>query len=158
MPDTLLATVEAHAFVAGLDANHIAKLVSMSRNMCFEKDVVIFPEGDAGREFYLLVHGMVALEVRTATNLLRIQTLHAGDEFGWSGVLSGKNKVLQARALERTDVLVFDGAALSAAFDEDTSFGFAMAMRLLDVVSDRLNASRVQLLDLVSVESKRAGT
>jgi CRP-like cAMP-binding protein len=158
MPESLQSTVESHAFVAGLEPRHIERLAKMSREMCFEKGVVIFPEGDAGREFYLLVHGMVALEVRTATNLLRIQTLHAGDEFGWSAVLSGKNKVLQARALERTDVLVFDGAALSAAFNEDTSFGFAIAMRLLDVVSDRLNASRVQLLDLVSVESKRAGT
>lgn len=158
MPKTLLSTVESHPFVAGFDSDHIGRLVSMSRNMCFEKGTVIFPEGDAGREFYLLVHGMVALEVRTGTGLLRIQTLHAGDEFGWSGVLSGKNKVLQARALERTDVLVFDGAALSAALSEDPAFGFAIAMRLLDVVSDRLNASRVQLLDLVSVESKRAGT
>lgn len=158
MTDTLSQVVQAHPFVAGLEPQHLERLSLLAREMCFDSGVVIFPEGDHGREFYLLVAGMVAIEVRMSTGHLRIQTLHSGDEFGWSAVLTGKSKVLQARALERTDVLVFDGDALLKAFSEDTSFGLAFTMRLLGVVSERLNASRVQLLDLYSPESRRAGT
>ena len=114
----------------------------MAHEMCFDTGVVIFPEGDHSREFYLLVHGMVALEITGHGAPLRIQTLHANDEFGWSSVLGSKGKVLQARALDRVDVLVFDGVQLMEAFKIDTAFGMAFAMRLLDVVSERLSAAR----------------
>jgi CRP/FNR family cyclic AMP-dependent transcriptional regulator len=158
MPRTMFHVVEAHPFTAGLDAPHVERLASMAHEMCFDTGRVIFPEGDQSREFYLLVHGMVALELCTLGARHRIQTLHANDEFGWSAIMPGKSKVLQARALERVDVLVFDGAELQAAFAADTAFGLAFAMRLLGVVSERLNAAREQLLDLYTTESRRAGT
>ena len=158
MSDAMLAVVAAHPFVDGLEPDHVARLASMARDMCFDAGRVIFPEGDHGREFYLLVKGMVALDATSHGNRLRIQTLYSGDEFGFSAVLSGRNKVLQARALDRIDVLVFDGAELVNAFREDTTFGLAITMRLLGVVSERLAASREQLLDMYAMESKRAGT
>ncbi len=158
MSDELVNVVAAHPFVAGLDRPHIERLAHMAREMCFDTGRVIFPEGDQGREFYLLVKGMVALEITSHGGLLRIQSLHAGDEFGWSAILAGRNKVLQARALDRVDVLVFDGDELLAAFQDDTAFGLAFTMRLLGVVSERLAATREQLLDLSAPASRRAGT
>ncbi len=158
MPNALLSVVESHPFVAGLEPLHIQKLAMMTRAMCFDTGRVIFPEGDPGREFYLLVKGMVGLEVTSHGSVLRVQTLYAGDEFGFSSVLTGKTKVLQARALSRADVLVFDGVELLDAFKEDTAFGLAFTLRLLGVVSERLSASREQLLDFYAPESKRAGT
>ncbi|MEQ1689697.1 MAG: Crp/Fnr family transcriptional regulator [Gemmatimonas sp.] len=158
MPDALLSVVGSHPFVAGLEPRHVQKLALMAREMCFDTGRVIFPEGDHGREFYLLVKGMVGLEITSHGSVLRVQTLYAGDEFGWSAVLTGKNKVLQARALSRADVLVFDGIELLDAFKEDNAFGLAFTMRLLGVVSERLSATREQLLDIYTPESKRAGT
>ena len=157
MSNALLSVVESHPFVAGLEPRHVEKLASMAREMCFDTGLVIFPEGDQGREFYLLVKGMVGLEVTSHGSVLRVQTLYAGDEFGFSSVLTGKNKVLQARALSRVDVLVFDGLELLDAFKDDAVFGLAFTMRLLGVVSERLSATREQLLDMYAPESKRAG-
>ncbi len=158
MSNTLLPVVAAHPFLAGLDDAHIAQLALMARDMCFDKGVVIFPEGDQSREFYLLVHGMVALEIMSHGTQHRVQTLHAGDEFGFSALLTEKRKVLQARALDRVDVLVFDGDELLEAFKTDTAFGMAIAMRLVGVVSERLSAAREQLLDMYAPEARRAGT
>src|SRR5688572_23442970 len=123
MSNPLLAVVAAHPFTAELDPAHITELANSAREMCFDKGRVIFPEGDQSREFYLLVHGMVALEICTAGTTHRIQTLYANDEFGWSALMPGKSKVLQARALERVDVLAFDGAQLQVAFHKDPAFG-----------------------------------
>ncbi|MBC8088267.1 MAG: cyclic nucleotide-binding domain-containing protein [Phycisphaerae bacterium] len=158
MNNTLLPVVAAHPFFAGLDDVHIEQLANMAHDMCFDKGVVIFPEGDTSREFYLLVHGMVALEIMSNGTQLRVQTLHAGDEFGFSSLLSEKRKVLQARALDRVDVLVFDGAQLLEAFKTEPAFGMAIAMRLVGVVSERLSAAREQLLDMYAPEARRAGT
>lgn len=158
MSNALVSVVGSHPFIEGLESQHIEKLGEMAREMCFDKGRVIFPEGDHGREFYLLVQGMVALEITSHGNPLRVQTLYAGDEFGWSAVLTGKGKVLQARALDRVDVLVFDGDELLQAFAADSAFGLAFTMRLLGVVSERLSATRDQLIDLYAGESRRAGT
>lgn len=150
--------VANHPFTAGLDAEHVNRLASMAREMCFEKGTVIFAEGDQSREFYLLVHGMVALEICTGGMSHRFQTLYANDEFGWSALMPDTGKMLQARALERVDVLVFDGKQLQDAFQQDPAFGLTFTRRLLGVMAERLNAAREQLLDLYTVESKRAGT
>ncbi|MEP6764889.1 MAG: Crp/Fnr family transcriptional regulator [Gemmatimonadaceae bacterium] len=158
MSNALLPVVGKHPFVSGFDQAHVTKLALMAREMCFDTGVVIFPEGDQGREFYLLVHGMVALEITGHGSPLRVQTLHANDEFGWSSVMAGKGKVLQARALNRVDVLVFDGAQLMESFNDDPAFGMTFAMRLLGVVSERLSAAREQLIDMYAPEARRAGT
>ena len=158
MPNSLRSVVANHPFISGMDDAHISQLATMSREMCFDKGVVVFPEGDQSREFYLLVHGMVALEIMSQGTQHRIQTLHEGDEFGFSALLSGKSKVLQARALDRVDVLVFDGEQLLDAFKTDPAFGMAFAMRLVGVVSERLSAAREQLLDMYAPEARRAGT
>ena len=48
---------------------------------------VIFHEGDDYSVFYLLVEGMVALELETPGHVMRVQTLYAGDEFDWRTLL-----------------------------------------------------------------------
>lgn len=158
MPNTLLRVVTAHPFLAGFDDAHLEQLALMARDMCFEKGVVIFLEGDKSCEFYLLVHGMVALEIMSHGTQHRVQTLHDGDEFGTSALLSERSKVLQARALDRVDVLVFDREQLLEAFKADPAFGLAFTLRLVGVVSERLSAAREQLLDLYAPEARRAGT
>ncbi len=87
-----------------------------------------------------------------------MQTLTAGDELGWSAILMGRRKHFQARALEPVEALALDGAELLAACRKDTAFGFALMYRLLGVVSERLQATRLQLLDMHSPVAKRAGT
>lgn len=152
------SVVAEHPFTAGLDTEHVNRLAAMAREMCFEKGRVIFPEGDQSREFYLLVHGMVALEICSGGTSHRFQTLYANDEFGWSALMPEKGKMLQARALERVDVLVFDGLQLQDAFQQDPEFGLTFTRRLLGVMAERLDAAREQLLDIYTVESRRAGT
>lgn len=158
MSNPVLATVAEHPFTTGFESAHVNRLASMAREMCFDKGRVIFPEGDQSREFYLLVQGMVALEICSGGTQHRFQTLYANDEFGWSALMPEKGKLLQARALERVDVLVFDGQQLQSAFVNDPDFGLTFTTRLLGVVAERLDAAREQLVDLYSMESRRAGT
>jgi CRP-like cAMP-binding protein len=107
---------------------------------------------------HLLGEGGVALELQMPGQLLRIQTLFAGDELDWSAVLPHAGKHFQARALSPVTALAFEGEQLLASFQADTAFGLAFMQRLMVVVSERLRATRVQLLDMVSPEARRAGT
>jgi CRP-like cAMP-binding protein len=103
------------------------------------------------------MNGLVALEIAAPDHVLRVQTLSAGDELGWSAILMGRRKHFQARALERAEALAFDGGELLAACKQDAAFGYVLMHRLLGVVSERLQATRLQVLDMYSPVAKRAG-
>jgi len=131
----------------------------LARQVHFDEGQVIFREGDDYSVFYLLVKGMVALELELpGEQVLRVQTLYAGDEFDWSALLPHAGKHFQARALEPVTALAFEGEQLLASFKSDPEFGLAFMLRLMGVVSERLRATRLQLLDMYSPVAKAAGT
>jgi CRP-like cAMP-binding protein len=159
VPNALLPLLQKHPFAAELSAEHLDRLAEMARQVQFETGQVIFHEGDDFSVFYLLGKGLVALELEMpGSGLLRIQTLHGGDELDWSAVLPHAGKHFQARALTEVTALAFEGEQLRASFEADPPFGLAFMMKLMGVVSERLHATRVQLLDMYSPEAKRAGT
>ena len=157
MTQSLLSVLERHPFVAGLEPRHVARLATLAQEVRFPRDHTIFREGDQDPELYLIVKGMVALEIDTPEHVVRVQTLDAGDEFGWSAVLMGKGKHFQARTLEPVEALMFNGSELLAAFKEEPTLGLAFTLRLLGVVSERFQATRLHLLDKYSPVAKRAG-
>ena len=154
----LLGTLRKHPFVEALEPAHLARLAALARSVRFERDHVIFHEGDECSEFYMIVSGLIALEIEEPGHTLRVQTLAAGDELGWSALLMGSGKHFQARALERVEAIAFDGPKVLAACADDAAFGFAFMYRLLGVVAGRLQATRLQLHDMYSPVAKRAGT
>jgi CRP/FNR family cyclic AMP-dependent transcriptional regulator len=155
---TLVATLAKHPFVQGLSPAQVEKLASLAKAERFEPNRIVFREGDESSEFYLIVSGKVALEMASHGDAFRVETVSGGDELGWSSVLTGKGKFFQARTLEPVDVLAFDGNELRAVFERDPAFGYAFMFRLIGVVSDRLQSTRLQVLDMYSPVAKRAGT
>ena len=125
--------------------------------MQYPKDSLIFAEGDERHEFFLLLKGRVALEMMAQGKPLRVHTLEAGDELGWSSVLSGRGKFYQARALEPVETIKFDGFVLLEKCRADHSFGYKIMHRLVGVVSERLQAARMQVLDMYSPIARKAG-
>ena len=156
--ETLEAVLQKHPFVEEFQPEHIEKLSALAKEVQFERDHVMFHEGDECHDFYLVVEGRVALEIEAPGHTFRVQTLAAGDELGWSAILMGRGKHFQARALQPVRALAFDGVALLEACREDKAFGFALMYRMLGVVSERLQATRLQVLDMYSPVAKRAGT
>lgn len=157
MPPNLLNVLKQHPFVADFRPEHTARLAGLAKQVQFDAGQVIFHEGDDYSVFYLLGSGMVALELEVPGQQLRVQTLYAGDELDWSAVLPHAGKHFQARALEQVTALAFEGDQLLANFKEDPEFGLAFMLRLMGVVSERLRATRVQLLDVYSPVARRAG-
>jgi CRP/FNR family cyclic AMP-dependent transcriptional regulator len=157
MTDTVLSAVQQHPFTQGLTPEHCGTLASLARRVSFGKDEIIFHEGDPKHEFFLILTGRVALEMVVQDRVLRVHTLEDGDELGWSAVLMGGGKRFQARALEPVEALAFDGYKLLDTCRSDNSFGYKIMHRLLGVVSERLQAARMQVLDMHSPIAKKAG-
>ncbi|MDR3389112.1 MAG: Crp/Fnr family transcriptional regulator [Rudaea sp.] len=142
------AALAGHPFLAGLPPSDIEKLAALAFEVHFQPEQIIFREGDPSSFFYLILSGHIALEVQTPGRVLRIQTIGAGEELGWSSLLASVNKQFQARCLEPGAALAFDGAQIVAQCENDMAFGFRLLRKVLATVADRLRATRLQLLDV----------
>src|SRR6185369_2380414 len=158
MSEGVLGMLQRHPFVEEFQSEHVEKLASLATRVRFSEDQIIFVEGDECPDFYLIASGLIALEIVAPDHTFRVQTLSSGDELGWSALLMGRGKHFQARALERVEALAFDGGDLLAACKRDPQFGFVFMHCLLGVVAQRLQVTRLQLLDMHSPAAKRAGT
>lgn len=158
MTQSLLQVLEKQPYVEVFRPEHTQKLASLARLVHFDPGQLVFHEGDTHAVFYLLSEGMLALELEMPRHVLRVQTLYAGDVFDWSALLPHAGKHFQARALSAVTALAFDGEQLLASFKADPEFGLAFMLRLMGVVSERLRATRVQLLDMYAAEARLSGT
>lgn len=82
MTEAVLATLQRHPFVEEFQSQHVEKLAALATRVRFDGDQIIFREGDEYADFYLIVSGLVALEIAAPDHTFRVQTLSAGDELG----------------------------------------------------------------------------
>jgi CRP-like cAMP-binding protein len=154
--ETTLALLRKQPFFEGFGEQRIEKLAAFAREVRFERDRVIFAEAEESPEFYLIISGMVALEIAPLGEAVRMDTLSAGDEFGFSSVM-GQRTIFQARVLQDLHALAFDAAKLRSMCETDTAFGYEFMRRLMCVVADRLQGTRLLLMDTYWPVAKRAG-
>jgi len=146
-----------HPFSKDFRPQQIERLAGQARAVTFAPDQVIFRSGDECADFYLIISGRVALEMAVGKKVLRIQTLSDGDEFGFSALIMGRGMTFQARALQPVEALAFEGGQLLEACRADPEFGFGLMRQMLLMVSERLDATRLQLMDTYSPVAARAG-
>jgi len=142
----LLAT---HPFFAGLGADDVALLAGCGRNVQFDAGEKIFREGEPADQFYVIRHGLVAIEIMSPTaGAVVLETLRDGDVLGWSWLFPPYRWTFDARALEATRATELDGACLRGKCEHDPRLGYDLMRRFAGIVLDRLQAARVRLLDL----------
>ena len=144
---TPMALARQHPFVRNFQPHEVDKFAALAREASFAKDQVVYAEGEECQDFYLIDSGSIALEINPPTGPVRVDTLGVGEEFGWSAVLAGRERVLQARALVASRLLAFDGASLRRLCETDTAFGYDFMHLLLASAVERLQALRLQVMD-----------
>jgi CRP/FNR family cyclic AMP-dependent transcriptional regulator len=146
---TLEPIVRTQPFFQGLEERHVQLVAGCARNVRFDADRLIFHEGEEADEFYLIREGMVAVEVlvphRGATT---VQTVGEGDMLGWSWLFPPYRWRFQARTRQPTHALAFDGKCLRTKCEQDHDLGYELLKRFSRVVTERLEATRLQLMDL----------
>jgi len=133
------------------------QLMQIAELVEFGPNEVIHREGDESDRLYLVVRGHVAIELAGRKEVLRVETIGPGGEFGWSSMLQGAGRYFQSRALDAVQALTFRSADLKRMCDEDPRFGYTLMSRLLAVVAERLQATRLQVVDMHWTPAKRAG-
>jgi CRP/FNR family transcriptional regulator, cyclic AMP receptor protein len=136
-----------HAFLAGLDKRYLRQLAGLASHKSFQALEMIFHEGIQANEFYLIGKGKVALETALlGCDAIPIQTLGEGEVLGWSWLLPPYQWHYSARAIEPTQVIALDGAALRTLCEQDHDLGYEMMKRFALVIVQRLAATRARFL------------
>jgi len=152
--ETLEPLLAAHPFFADLDPRFLQVVAGCAANGRFPAGTFLGREGEPANQFYLLRHGKVALQIHLPDRgALTIETLEAGEVLGWSWLFPPYRWHFDAQALELTRAIAFDGACLRAKCDADHDLGYTLMQRFARIMMHRLQASRLQLLDIYSVRA-----
>jgi CRP/FNR family transcriptional regulator, cyclic AMP receptor protein len=134
---------------AGLAAEHLELIAGCGWNEHVDAGTWLLREGEAAERFHLIRHGVVALEVAApGRGPLIIQTLHEGEVLGWSWLFAPYRWAMDGRAVESCSLVTFDGACLRGKCDADHELGYQLMTRFAANVIDRLQSTRLQLLDV----------
>ena len=124
-------------------------IVGCGRNIHVNAGELLLREGDPADRFYLIRRGALVLEVHAPGRPgLPIETLHPGDVVGWSWLFAPFRWQLDGRTIEPCELVAFDGACLRAKCDTDHELGYQLMRRFAGSLVDRLQATRLQLLDV----------
>jgi len=149
MMETLKPILAAHPFFQDLEPRYLQLIAGCASNVRFEAGQFIFHEGEEANHFYLIRHGRVALEIVTSERgSITIQTLGEGDVLGWSWLFPPYRWHFDARATTLTRAIALDGKCLRTKCEDDHDLGYELVKRFAHVIMQRLQATRLQLLDV----------
>jgi CRP/FNR family cyclic AMP-dependent transcriptional regulator len=144
--ETILAN---HPFFKGFEPQYMQLITGCASNVRFKAGTYIFREGEPASSFYIIRQGKVALEAMAAQHgSLIVQTIEDGEVLGWSWLFPPYRWHFGARAIEETRAIALDGVCLREKGETDHDFGYELVKRVAQIMMERLQATRLQALDI----------
>ncbi len=145
-----------HPFVEGMKKEHIELMAGCASNVVFKAGEYIIREGHEADAFWFIRHGTVRIETFVPQKgPLIIRTREEGEVLGWSWLVPPYRWHFDARSMEVTRAIKLDGKCLRDKCDEDHDFGYEIMKRFALIIAERLEATRLQLMDIYGDSSKR---
>jgi CRP/FNR family cyclic AMP-dependent transcriptional regulator len=147
--ETLEPLLREHEFFRDLDPGYLALLAGCASNVRFGEGSFLFREGEPADRFFLIRQGRVAVEIAApGRGAIIVQTVADGGVVGFSWLLEPHTWEFDARALTPVRAFALDGVCLRGKCEQDTRLGFNLMQRFAGVAVRRLQATRLQLLDV----------
>jgi CRP/FNR family transcriptional regulator, cyclic AMP receptor protein len=155
MTSTVAARISAHPFFAALTDTQRAALAEDGVIATFTAGERLFDEGGIADLFWLIEQGSIALDMRVPGRGDQIlETLGPGTVLGWSWLHPPYRWHFGAVARVATTTIAFDAASVRRRCDADPAFGYAALRSFTPVITARLQATRIRLLDLYAAPSQ----
>jgi CRP/FNR family transcriptional regulator, cyclic AMP receptor protein len=151
--ETLERIIAEHPFFVGLDNGFTNLMVSCASNVRYKAGTYILREGDPANTFYLIREGKAAVEVLAPPQRpIIVSTLGVGEILGWSWLLPPFQWKFSARAVDNIRAIALDGKCLRTKCEENHDLGYEILKRFAQIMEQRLEATRLQLLDVYAVK------
>ncbi|MCC9608347.1 Crp/Fnr family transcriptional regulator [Blastopirellula sp. JC732] len=139
----------------GISEEDLQTVAAMGHVVEYDKSATIFREGDAAVTSYVVISGTVSLEIcAPGFGCRRISTVREGEFLGWSPVLDNLHLTVTGRTVEPTRLVELPKQELLALCERSPRFGYSFMRGIAQTLARRLNAARMQLLNLFGDEAE----
>lgn len=146
---TLEPLLGRHDFFRGLAQADLGFVAGCAANARFADGVYLAREGDPADQFFLIRAGKVALEIAApGRGPIRIATVGEDGIVGFSWLLGPHQWQFDIRAIGTVRAIAMNGVCLREKCEQDTRLGFDLMQRFARIAVERLQATRLQLLDV----------
>ncbi len=146
---SLAGILAVQPFLQGLDPQHVELIVGCASNVRFDPGAFVFRAGEEANHFYVVRSGRVSVEVMAPQRgAITIETVGDGELLGWSWLIPPFHWHFDARALNLTRAIALDARCLRNKCEAEPAFGYELLKRFSQIMEQRLEATRLQLLDL----------
>ena len=148
---TLEPILKKHPFFKDLEKEYLDFIVGCASNVVFKEGEIIMKENNPANKFFLIREGMAAIDIPISKRrIITIQTVSAGDIVGWSWLIPPYRYRFNCRIVEDTRAIVLDGKCLREKCEKNHDLGYELLKRLTSVFTQRLEATRKQIISLTT--------
>lgn len=157
MTGNLETLIKSHRFFSGMKPEHVKDMATCASLKTVTKGTMLARENTPANEFFAILSGDVAIETYVPGGKPKVlQTMHGGEIVGWSWLFSPHEWVFDARAQTDLTVIAFDGWRLRETCHGHPELGFELMKRIAQVMTSRLKAARIQLLDIYGRDNRES--
>lgn len=151
---TASEVLAAHAFFNDLPESYLSRLSCWARRTVFHPGTRVFNEGGRADRFWLIREGEVRLDARLPTGEnVAIETLGSDTVLGWSWLFPPRRWRFGATAVTSVLAMEFDATGVRRMCEDSPDLGYDLTRRFMMTVTDRLQATRFRLLDVLGTRS-----
>ena len=154
---TLEAILAEHPFFEGFEPRYMQLITGCASNVRFKPGTISFARAKQAEHFYIIRQGKVALETFAALSAARSLSRRSKRARCWAGrgcfrPIAG----ISVRVpMKETRAIALDGVCLRAKGEADHDLGYELVKRVAQIMMERLQATRLQLLDIYRSCGKR---
>lgn len=146
---TIADYLAGHRFFSGLDEASLAELAGCARNVHYRPGEYLFRAGGPADNFYVITRGMVGLELFSPGSGPHVlDTAGEGEVLDWPWLIPPHRWFFDGRSVEETSAVCLDADCLRGKCEADPRLGYDIVLRVAEEMSQRLQATRLRLLDL----------
>ena len=126
--------------IAHLTDDMRERLAQITDVLNFDKDEILFREGEPADRFYMLRAGNILLEQRISDKVTAcVGSVKPGFSFGWSAMVDNGVYTTEAVCIEPSEIYSFKREKINKLFEQDPRMGFLLYQRLLEIIKKRLD-------------------
>ena len=154
---TMEEVLGSHPFFAGLNAGAMRLIAGCASNVHFAEGEFLFQEGHDANQFWVIRRGRVAMQLESpGRGAIVTDTMDEGEMVGWSWLVPPYRFFADGRAVTPVSATALDGACLRGKCEADPELGYQLLKRVTSVMYQRLQSTRIRLLDLYGTEPAQA--